>query len=77
MAAGKFRWLPNVLEGRTIFLTLCCLLLMVSPAGLAFASQAQIQTGQSELIILGRDVHTYDLDGVQWRFPLQLVSFGP
>lgn len=77
MPSGKFRWLPNVVKRRTLFVTLCCLLLMFSLAEFAFSSPAQIQPGQSELIILGREMQTYDLDGVQWRFPLQLVSFGP
>lgn len=76
MPAGKFRLPPTVVKKLTLFMTLCCMLLMVSLAGFAFSSPAQVQPGQSELFILGREVQTYDLDSVQWRFPLQLISFG-
>ncbi|MBS3982864.1 MAG: hypothetical protein KGZ41_03610 [Dethiobacter sp.] len=69
--------MANGAKKRPVLAALCCLLLVFSLAGFAFSSPADVQPGQPELIIMGREVHTYDLDGIQWRFPLQLVSFGP
>jgi len=77
MPAGKFSLPPNAAKGCALFMTLCCLLLLVSLVGFAFSSPTQAQPGQSELFVMGREVQTYDLDSIQWRFPLQLISFGP
>jgi len=74
VSAKKFVLQPNALRGRIVFVTLCCLVLMFSLVGLVFSSPEQ--TGQSEIFILGSQMQTYDLDGVQWRIPLQIISFG-
>ncbi|MBS3939019.1 MAG: hypothetical protein KGZ50_10710, partial [Peptococcaceae bacterium] len=53
---------------------LCCLLLVFSLTGLAFSSPAN---DQPEIVIIGPEMQTYDLDAVQWEIPLTLTAFGP
>jgi len=74
MLAGKNQKLANVARKRLVLATLCCLLLVFSLAGFAFSTPVDVQP---EIMVLGSDVQTYDLDAVQWEFPLTLTSFGP
>jgi len=74
MLAGKNQKLANVARKRPVLATLCCLLLVFSLAGFAFSTPADVQP---EIMVLGSDVQTYDLDAIQWEFPLTLTGFGP
>ncbi len=74
MLAGKVERFANMATKRRVVGMLCCLLLMFSLTGFTFSAPANLEP---EIAILGSNVQTYDLDALQWEFPLTLVGFGP
>lgn len=74
MVAEKGLWLTKKHGRLVVSVGLCCLLLLFSLTGFAFSS---LGDSEPELVILGPNVKTYDLDAVGWEFPLTLVGFGP
>jgi len=64
MLAGIGLRLANSAVRRVVLVALCCLLLLLSLTGFTSSAPVQVEQGQSELFILGREAQTYDLDGI-------------